>query len=191
MVYSSVKDKILNRKTADYSFIVVFFLLFSFFIIFAIKPNLETAFKLNKELSELKKIDITYNNVISQIVDTQSVLLQHRDDIALLHQALPDTPQLNKVVSDIQTAASTSGVLVDKLNVSTLDLSHQNNKTMKNYIVTLYTTSDFPSVKTFIDTFFTQRRLKLIKRAEIGKETQQSSDSGKLRVLLELEGYYL
>ena len=43
-----------QKQVQDYTFSIAFFLVFSFFVIFAIRPNLITAFSLQKELEELK-----------------------------------------------------------------------------------------------------------------------------------------
>jgi Tfp pilus assembly protein PilO len=199
MDHTSLKDKLLNKKTSDYTFIIAFFLLFSFFVIFAIKPNLETAFRLRKELSELKSLDTNYNDAIAQIVNIQTILTEHRDDIVLLNQALPETPQLSKVISDIKTNADATGVTVRRMDVAELDLKKSKNTKIKNYILTIETSSDFPSMKAFIDGTFAQRRLKLIKLVDFDKDAAQSQAQASppaqtttgLHVVMQLEGYFL
>jgi len=43
-----------ERKVQDYTFNALFFLIFSFFLIFAIRPNVVTVFTLQQEFQELK-----------------------------------------------------------------------------------------------------------------------------------------
>lgn len=186
------KEQILNKKLLDYGFIIAFFLIFSFFIFFAIKPNLETAFKLQKELEELRKIDDNYNEAIDTILKVQSALEGHRDDVPLLNQALPPNPQVNKIIADIQSSASSSGIPLTRLNVQEVPIKTPSlDKNMKNYIITFESTSEFDSVQRFVAGFLSQRRLKLINNLELSKDAQVGSESAQLRVAFEIEGFYL
>jgi hypothetical protein len=191
--FSLVSELTKNRIT-DYSFIVAFFIIFSFFVLFAIKPNLETAFKLQREITALRALDQNYNDAITQIVDVQTKLLEHRDDAILLDQALPDTPSVHSMIGDMQTSASGAGVQIGKINIAEINLKKTENPAMRRYLVTMETTSQFAEVKNFIDSFFSQRRLKLVKRVDIGRadgQTEDASASSQLRVTFDLEGYYL
>ena len=54
-----------DKKVRDYIYISIFFILFSIFIFFAIKPALTTAFSLKKEEEELKEKNLIYQKAIS------------------------------------------------------------------------------------------------------------------------------
>jgi len=57
MDLSNISKSIFVKKTGNYISIIFFLLIFSIFIIFAIKPSLTTAFSLKKEEVDLKKVD--------------------------------------------------------------------------------------------------------------------------------------
>lgn len=185
-------NQLLNKKIKDYSFITAFFLIFSFFVFFAIKPNLETAVKLQKELGQLKVVNTNYNTAISRILVLQTALEEHREELPLLDQALPNSPQVNTLLSDLQKSASASGIVISKLSIAEVNL--KNTKAtpgLKNYSVLINSSSQFSAVQAFMDSFLSQRRLKLIKKLDLEKADQQASSSGTLNVSFQIEGYYL
>lgn len=192
MATKYTKEQILNKKIFDYTFIIAFFLVFSFFIFFAIKPNLETGFKLQKELDELKQIDKNYNSAIDTIISIQSKLESNRDSVPLLNAAIPPKPDLQKVISDIQKTASSSGLPLTSLDVSEIPLaSTMSAHILKNYQVKFESKSDFNAIQQFFINFLAQRRLKIINKVDVTKAEKESSTSAQLQVIFEIESYYL
>ena len=51
---------IFEKKSGDNIYVIFFLLIFSIFIVFAIKPSLMTAYSLKKEEIDLTKIDQVY-----------------------------------------------------------------------------------------------------------------------------------
>jgi Tfp pilus assembly protein PilO len=171
--------------------VIAFFLVFSFFIFFAIKPNLETGFKLQRELDELNQINTNYNSAIDTIISIQSKLENNRDAMPLLNAAIPEKPDLEKVIADIQKTASSSGLPINGLDVTQIPLSPDSNQKLKNFQVKFKSTSDFAAVQQFMAGFLSQRRLKLVNKVEISTEDKNSSESAQLDVAFEIESYYL
>ncbi|MEO6508396.1 MAG: type 4a pilus biogenesis protein PilO [Patescibacteria group bacterium] len=192
MATKYTKEQLLNKKIIDYTFVISFFFIFSFFIIFAIKPNLVTAFKLQKELEELEQIDSNYNQAIETIIKIQSSLEKDRDNLPLLDEALPGQPQINKVIADVQKAASQSGLRVNKLIVTEVPVTyHGTEKSIKNFTITFDSKSDFNEVQQFISGFLAQRRLKLLEKVNLVKSQTVSSESAGLSVTFEIKSYFL
>jgi Tfp pilus assembly protein PilO len=193
MAKKYTKEQILNKKIIDYTFVIVFFLVFSFFIFFAIKPNLETAFKLQRELGELKQIETNYDTAINTIINIQSAIVRNRDSVPFLEQALPARPELQKIVQDVQKVASESGFKIDSLNVVEVPvLSATTEARLKNFQVSFMANSDFAGVHNFITSFLGQRRLKSIDKVDItSKSGPESSGSAQLSVTFAIESYYL
>ncbi len=186
------KEKILRKKFADYSFIIFFFLIFSFFVIFAIKPNLETAFKLRQELTQLRQLDTDYDAAIAEIISLQSDIEQHRDDLPLLAQAVPSTPQVNQIFENVQHSASESGIPISQLTVSQINLTQATSSSnLKNYKISFQSSSSFESLQKFLASFLTQRRLKLINKLSIDSGQKEGSHSATLSVTMDIVGYYL
>lgn len=200
-------SKILNKRVKDYSFPIVFFLIFSVFIFFAIRPNLVTAFSLQKELDELKIQDDQYEQVILNIVNYQTVIEKTRDDLPLLKQAIPESPEIFSMVRDIKNGASESGIIINDLDISDVTLkqgkstgpnSNSAKKVKveagdenKKYTVRFTVASNFNEVKNFIQKLMDQRRMKIIEQLDIVTGGQQGSQSATFNVSFVVDGYYL
>lgn len=189
---NAIIEKLTSKRVKDYSFTIIFFIVFSFFIIFAIRPNLTTVFSLQKQLKELRALDASYENVIIHIVDLQSLLETNRDNMYLLDEALPGSPQVNKVIDDLKRSASESGVLIRKIDIGEVNLKEdEKKKDIKGFTLSLETNSNFVEVKSFIDQFMNQRRLKMVRNLSIIKDTKDGTGSASLKIKMDISGYYL
>ena len=52
----------------------------------------------------MKKIDSEYENAIISLIKTQSAIESFRDDLPLLDSAIPQKPNLNQIVAEVQSA---------------------------------------------------------------------------------------
>lgn len=120
------KERILvmlkDKKVQNYSYHIFFFLAFSFFVIFAIQPNLSTAFRLQKELQDLRLENKKSEEVILQIVNYQSLMEEYRDSLYVLDEALPSTPELASAIEDVSKIASESGLILQSMTVESISL---------------------------------------------------------------------
>lgn len=201
--------KVLNKRVKDYSFPIVFFFIFSIFIFFAIRPNLVTAFSLQKELDELMIQDEEYEQVILNIVNYQTVIEKTRDDIPLMKEAIPDSPEIFSMVKDIRNGASESGIIITDLDISDVTLKEgvttsvpgtapppkkvtaSDTEDNKKYTVNFQVDSNFNEVKGFIARLMNQRRMKIIEHLDIVTAGQQGSQSATFNVSFVVDGYYL
>lgn len=184
-------EHVFEKRIQNYTFGIVFFLIFSFFVIFAIRPNLLALVTLQEQLTQLRSIEKKYEDAITQIISLQTLVEQNRDNFYLLDESLPNLPKVNKIIDDIKKNASESGITVAKIDVSNISLKE--NKTLnqtKTFEVNIEGDADFAQAKQFIDTLIKQRRLKTIKNLGIIKEGV-SSESATLTIQLEIDGYYL
>lgn len=186
------KDLIFNKKTTDYTFVVLFLLIFSMFIIFAIRPSLTTAFSLKKEEQDLNKVDKLYEDKILNIAQVQSLIEGNRNDLPLLNQAVSNSPQVNKMFDDIKQAADNNGFVIRKANIGEVNLFESNKKSLQTIKVTLEGEAKFDDFSKFYQAIFNQRRLKTIQNVKISNATDiAASNSGQLKIKLDVEGYYL
>lgn len=183
-------DKITkNKKVKDYTLTIIFFIIFAFFVFFAIRPNIVTAFNLQKELQDLKVKDRKYEQTLFNIVNYQAVLETNRDNFFLLDEAVPANPQVYKVVEDLRSSASASGVLTSRFDVNKVPLTKdKKQKKMQAYQVSLETTSDIQVIKSFIEHFMGQRRLKTIESVTI---TPDNKSENQFKIQMIVEGHYL
>jgi len=192
MIKSIIKRKLLVKKVTDYSYTILFFISFAFFTFFVIRPNILTILSLQEELGRLHILDIRYENVIKKIVDIQSFLEENRSDLYLLDEALPTLPQINKLVDDSQFSASNSGMNLSSMSINKVNLKDTEKKLVRKKIgITLEGGANFIQSKEFITEVMNDRRLKMIQKITFDQDTKQGTTGGTLKLLLEVEGYYL
>ncbi len=190
------KDKLLqllnNKEVRKYGFDITFFVMFSFFLIFAIRPNLITAFSLQKELQDLKIQNKESEAVILQVVNYQSTLEEYRDKMPLLDQAVPSTPTIAQVVDEIRKSASDSGILLDAISVESIDLKGeqesevqtQQSGPINSFTVSMNGSVSINGANVFLDKLMNQRRLKKIDSINL---TQEQNGSTSIVIII----YYL
>jgi len=192
MIKSVIKRKRLAKKATDYSYTILFFVSFAFFTFFVIRPNILTILSLQEESGKLHILDTGYENVIKKIVDIQSFLEENRSDLYLLDEALPTLPKISKLVHDSQFSASNSGMNLSAMSINKVDLRDTEKKIVRKKInITLEGGADFMQSKEFITEVMNDRRLKMIQKITFDQDSKVGTTGGALKLLLEVEGYYL
>ncbi len=192
MEAAQITKKIFSKKTRDYTFTILFFVIFSLFILFAIKPSLTTAASLKREEEDLKKIDALYENQILNIAKVQSLVENNREDLHLLTDAISDHPQVNKMIDDIQRASNKNSFTIKKANIDEVNLLDTKNKKLQTLHLTIEGSSDFDTLMKFIQALSNQRRLKTVQKMVVSKSQEdQASLSAQLKVIMDIEVYYL
>ena len=179
-----------DKKRKDYTFTTLFFVIFSIFIFFAIKPSLSTALNLSKQETELLTIDSKYEQLIGQIVQIQTALEEVRDRLYLIDEAMPAQPYLNVIMSDIKKAASKNNVVVRTMNVEKINLVESKQDTFRSLVVSVELGSSFDDYIKFERDLIQQRRLKNITSVTIDRDAE-STESATLQISAVIEGYYL
>jgi Tfp pilus assembly protein PilO len=185
--------KLLNKpEVKDYTSAFLFFLISSVFALFAIKPAISIAFSLNKQAADLHKVDQVYEQNLGKLVELQTNLEKIQDKTYLLDQALPKMPETKTFIDDIKRVSSQEGILIEKLDLSSVDLK---NDALHDDIgvlsVSMQTTSNFKSIDAMVNKLIQQKRIKSIKNMKITTESTESSGSATLNVTLDIEAYYL
>ncbi|MCL4374400.1 type 4a pilus biogenesis protein PilO [Patescibacteria group bacterium] len=190
---SDIKKLLFANKVKDYSFTVAFFLIFSFFLVFIIKPNVVLVFNLEKEKTALTDLNNNYENVIANIVGIQTELEKSRDDLYLIKQAIPSVPDVNVVVNDVRQSASDTGLIIKKFDINQVNLKYPDStdKEAHTLEVSLESEADFPTARAFIDSLLNQRRLKKFSQITIANPPKAASGGANLKIDIQLQGFYL
>lgn len=189
----SLLSKIIGRKEiVDYSYAILFFLISSFFLIFAVRPALSIAFSLKRESADLKRINDIYERNILKLVDIQANLESIRDKLSLLDSAIPQRPGVNTLVQDVRSAAEEQGITIENFEMSTIDLKKMSDeKKVKTITITIQTNANYQSTEQFIQKIIDQKRLKTIGKLQIKKDDKTQSGSSQLHITLETDAYHL
>ncbi len=180
-----------SNKVKDYTFISFFFLIFSVFVIFAIRPSLVTAISLRQQFKDLEVINLKYEKVVSNIVANQATLENARDRLYLIDAALPDSALINKLVSDIERAGNENSITFINLNVGEVNLVQKAGNKSQAVTINIEAACTFDNLLKFMQNLSNQRRLKMVKQLSISRDTGGSSESAQLKVIMEIKGFYL
>src|SRR3989344_2735540 len=175
MDLSSISRSIFVKKTGNYIFAIFFFLIFSIFIVFAIKPSLTTAFS-------LKKDDKIYEEKISNITSIQTQIEENRDSLPLFSQSISEHPEVNKIIEDIKKTADKNSLTINKASIVDINLSSTNQE-LQDVKLIMEVGVSFDNLKQFVTDLFSQRRLKIIDNLIISRN-KESSGSSDLKVVL-------
>lgn len=187
-----ILDQFKDQKIQNYSYNIFFFLVFAFFVGFAIRPNLTTAFNLQKELQDLKLKSQEYEAEIQQIVDYQTKVEQYRDQFYLLDEAVPKTPAVAKVLEDIRQSATDSGVILTSIAVDEIIIkSEEKQASLKSFGLTLNVESEFTTLQNFLSTLLNQRRIKSIDNLQVTKLEKEGGTSNLFTITMIVKGAYL
>jgi hypothetical protein len=190
-----------------------FFLIFSIFLFFAIRPNILMAINLQNELRELQFKDEQYERTILNIVNYQTILEETRNDFYLLDEAVPKNPQLYAMIEQVQKAASDSGVTIQSLAVSEVQFKvgddastvddTANSRGSKNAVQEL-SIEDVNGFKVkcsiegtliqsrnFLATLYNQRRLKVVGIMNLSAPLTATGASGRYSIAVDMQGFYL
>ena len=184
-----IPKEIFSKKVRDYTFAILFLLIFSGFIVFAIRPSITTAFSLRRQEADLSKVDRLYEDKIMDIAAVQTQVEQNRDNLPLLDQAVSENPQVNKMVEDIKNIADNNRFLIKKANIADVDLAGSPT-TINNVRLTVEGKTNFSDLMTFFGELSKQRRLKVVDQLLINRDPEASGEA-ELQVTLTIDGYYL
>lgn len=192
MEKSSIVKKLYTKKTQDYTYTIAFFLIFSFFVFYIIRPNLLTVFETNSKIQQLDKINRAYEEQINKVIETQSVFEENREDFILLDQAIGPKPEINKMLSDVVVSTEESALTSERIDVFDINLKDKGSITkLKSFTINMSMTGTFEDTMAFVKKAYGQRRLKLIPNLELARDKSESSPGANLKIKLQIEGYYL
>ena len=187
-----ILDQFKDQKIQNYSYNIFFFLIFAFFVGFAIRPNLMTAFNLQKELQDLKLKSQEYEAEIQQIVDYQTKVEQYRDQFYLLDEAVPKTPAIAKVLEDIRQSATDSGVILTSIAVEEVSIkTEEKQNSLKSFGVNIIVESEIAMLQNFLNTLLNQRRIKIIDDISVTKVQLEEGTSNRFAITMMVKGVYL
>ena len=192
MEKKQILKKLLSQKNKDYTYAIAFFLIFSFFILFIIRPNLVSVFEANNKIEELHTLDTFYNTQIDKIIELQTTLEENRDNMLLLNQAIANKPEVNKILSDVDISSQEGGLVTSGITVSDINLKEkEDGDKLKSFTLNMNFNGDFQNSVSFIKKIFDQRRLKTISNLGISRDEKESSESSKLQITMMILGYFL
>ena len=137
-----------------------------FFAIFAIRPTLLTMSDLLKEIEDKEKLDKQFSQKIAALSTVQPLYLQLQDQLLVLDDAIPSSPQLIYSLKVIEKIASELRLVITSINVVEIP----EEKDVEKEVITLTSferidvplvisiSGDYPSMRQFVESLKEYRR---------------------------------
>lgn len=189
---STFIKKIFSKKTQDYTYAIGFFLIFSFFVLVIIRPNLLSVFVANAKIDQLTRDNRVLDGQIENIIKTQESIEKFRDSLYLLHEAIPTSAQVNKILSDLNLTFEKNNLNVDKIDIGEVNLKDiRKTQKINSVLAQAQISGNYEDFSRLVAELYNQGRLKLVKKASIIKNEKVASGEAPLKIKLDIEGYYL
>lgn len=166
-----------------------------FFATFAIRPTLLTMSDLIKEIDDKKKLETQLSQKIAALSTVQPLYLQLQDQLVILDEAIPSTPQLIYSLKVIEKVASDLNLVITNINVAEVPKEAAADETisLKSFeridtplVITL--TGDYASIRQFIENLRDYRRSLIVDN--IIFTTQELRHSRKLETRITINAPY-
>lgn len=178
-----------SKKTASYFTLTLSLFTLSFFGLFAIRPTLITAISLMKQVSDLRKLYIDYENKIGTLIRAQTEYEQIRDDIQLVDKALPINSSFSKLAITIEKFANQEDFTINQFQIDPVPISNPSTTgKLYDFGFTLVGTGKYPSVSSFLNHIVNWKRIVNIKSLEFAQTGGTSSAT--LRLSLKATTHY-
>lgn len=192
MNQSQFLKKVFTKKAQDYSYTIAFFLIFSFFIVAVIRPNVVSVFSSNAKIKELEDTNRILDSQITNVLQIQTAIEQSRDDFFLLKETIATNPQVNKVLSDFNEVTNKNNLTIERMNIADVNLKETTNtQKLKSIALHADVSGKYEDFVQFISDLYGQRRLKIVKKLTIARDGKAASESANLKMQVDVEGYYL
>lgn len=166
-----------------------------FFATFAIRPTLLTMSDLIKEIDDKEKLDTQLSQKIAALSTVQPLYLQLQDQLVVLDEAIPSSPQLIYSLKVIEKVASDLNLVITNINVAEVPKEAAATETISlnsferidtPLVITL--TGDYASIRQFIENLRDYRRSLIVDN--IIFTTQELRDSRKLETRITINAPY-
>lgn len=163
-----------EKRTQQFSGIVLTIVAFSFFGLFAINPTLSTIAKLKKELKDAQFVDTALTQKIAALAILQQKYAALENDIPVVLTAIPKNPLVPELLGEIQAVAQSSGVKLDNFqNFQTELVGPMNSdQASHSYSFSLTATGPFEDLSNMISALAQMQRIITIEASALRKTAQ-------------------
>ncbi len=197
----SLIQKVYNPRFVDYGYAIAFFVIFGFFVLGIIWPNITTVFELRQKYIDLQSINKDYTATIDNLTKLQLILASRQSDLSLLTEAVPPQVYVSEIIDDLTSISDAPTISLPKFEVGATDktLPSQTKAppgqpaspkpTVQTYKVKVQVTGNYEHVRESYEKLYNQLRLKTITAFALSANNQATA-SGEFVADIDTESYY-
>lgn len=142
-----------QKKSREYTTIILTFLALIIFGVFAIKPTLYTIVELRKQLEDSKQLDAQLDEKINNLSSLQGQYSTLTPDLPLVTSALPALPNTPLFLGQIQSLISSNSLTVNQISSENIPYAREGLKEgeLGSFVVSYTLSGVYPNIKKFIE----------------------------------------
>lgn len=150
-LYLALVPTLKEKKTRQFTTLVLTFITIAFFGFFAIGPTLGTITDLQKQLDDSKFVNDSLQKKIANLTTLQNTYSQIQSQLTPVLDAVPSTPSLDTFVGQIHQIALQNNIQLNRVQTLPLNISPVTlNAPYLAYAFTIEAQSDFASLQKFM-----------------------------------------
>lgn len=118
-----------NKRTVQFTYLVLTIIALIFFGLFAINPTLSTIAKLERELADNQFVDDQLGRKIQNLSSLQGSYAGISNDLPEIESSIPKNPQAPILIAQIQSVAKTNSITLLSTQVFPVELNQNVNPT--------------------------------------------------------------
>lgn len=187
--YLKLLPKLNDEKAQYYTMLAFTLAALSFFGIFAIKPTLSTIAELNRKLEDMQFVHNKYKIKSQSLSILQNAYSSLTGDLPIVVNAMPQKPEVPKLVAQINALLIRSNLNTKSLKTSSIEITpgkKTSGNKISSFTFTMEVTGDYNNMLSFIQDMTRANRLITIETLSISN----SDKKDKLVLNLQGRGYF-
>lgn len=176
--YLKLLPKLTDEKTRTYTWLAFTLAALSFFGIFAINPTLSTITELKRKLADFQFVYQKYVVKRQNLSILQNAYGSLSGDLPLIANALPQKPEVTKLVGQMNTLLSRSHLQVISLKTMGVEITPDrqlSSKGASSFAFTLEAMGTYDDILSFIQSVVQANRLITVETVSISKDTKKNA----------------
>lgn len=181
-----------EKAVKDFTFLILSLLTIAFFILFAIKPSLQTIGGLVKEVKDKKEASEKLEQKINALSLAQKEYLKVQPELPYIYAALPQTSKFSQLIKQLEYLARKNNVVLSSFRLDELDLlNSQKIDELLPIAVSLAADGNYQNLKSFTADLENLERLVILSSFALNQEKSGREGQAPISLIIEAEIYSL
>lgn len=175
--YLKLLPKLKDEKAIAYTWLAFTLAALSFFGIFAINPTLSTIAELNKKLDDMQFVYQKYITKAKNLSILQDAYRSLSLDLPVVADAMPQKPEVPKLVAQMNTLLSRSNLQATSLKTMGVEITPErqlSNNDASSFAFTLQASGAYDDILSFVQSATHADRLITIETISISKDAKKN-----------------
>ena len=165
--YKDLIPYLKKEKNQQYIALILTLSASIFFFLFAINPTLSTIANLKKQVSDAKFVEEKLTQKINNLSSLSQEYLVLEEDIPIVLDAIPLSPEAPTLVGQIQTLANQSSIKITNIEILPVELNDKNATKSSFFVFKVTGNSSFENIQKFLADLTNKQRLASIDFVQI------------------------